>query len=128
MIPSVYGASKINEWETWVELKKSRQDIRFTAGWPDLSAKGVSNHPDNCKIFWLHDFADIHQADYVLVLPPRDGVLRGALVEVGYGIACGKHIVLTGDCPDYGTWQFHPMVTKVASIDEALTFIKGDWK
>lgn len=127
-LPKVYGASKVNEHMTWIRLRNLEHRIKWTARWPDFSFAKIPDSPFNAEIFWLYDFADIAAADYVLVLPPRDGVLRGALVEVGYGIALGKTIVLVGDCPDYGTWQHHHSVYKFELLEAALNFIKGAFR
>jgi hypothetical protein len=35
------------------------------------------------------------------------------------GIAYGKHVIVVGDHPDYGTWQYHPQVHRAKDLTEA---------
>lgn len=75
-------------------------------------------------IFWSIDEVDVRRADFVVVCPSERN-LRGALVEVGIGIACGKTIILIGNCVSYGTWQYHPLIKKADNLIHAINCILG---
>lgn len=120
--PRVYTASKLGQAPRWRDLIAERPDIEFTARWPH-SHIDVPDTPDFASAFWLEDEQDVRRANAVLVYAEGDEHLRGALVEAGMGIAFRKHVVVVGEHPDYGTWQYHPSVYRVESIDAALDLI-----
>lgn len=125
--PIVYGASKLQFAPLWLSLHEKEPDIYWIARWPTIEGH-VEDTPENAKTFWLHDIADVQKCDYVMCLPPPAGEqLRGALVEVGAALGLGKSVVLVGDDPAWATWQYHPLVQKVATVEEACKVIKGNW-
>jgi nucleoside 2-deoxyribosyltransferase len=126
--PKVYTASKLKHASMWRDLRSIwSSHVEFTARWPDLEDK-LSDDECFAREFWRHDIQDIARADCVLVYAEPGEHLRGALVEAGAGIALGKHVVLVGEHPDYGTWQYHPMVTKVDSLGWARAAIIGTFR
>lgn len=124
--PRVYGASKLAQAPVWRSLRTDRPGICWTNRWPDIEGQ-VPDTAEFARMFWLHDIADVQRADCVLVLAPESGTLRGALIEAGAALGLGKAVVLVGDCPDWGTWQYHPLVHKFDDLESALRFIVGDW-
>ncbi len=116
----VYGASKLSHSQMWIELRKRYPRIHFTARWPFFTGI-LEDTEEQAKHFWLDDEADIRQADCVIVYADSEAEkLRGALVEAGIAIGLGKKVFVVGEHPDYGTWQFHPLVVRVKSVEAAL--------
>jgi hypothetical protein len=124
----VYTASRLSQLDHWRQLIVDWPEVEFTARWV---RNGVTLHADRmatpeflCQA-WQENVEDVTDSDAVLVAPPGDGGhLRGALVEVGVGIALRKTIVVVGDCLDYGTWKHHPFVHKAASWNVARSILK----
>jgi nucleoside 2-deoxyribosyltransferase len=88
----------------------------------------VGKTPDDecfAKVFWQHDTEDVRECDVVLVYVEADDHLRGALIEAGMGIAFEKDIIVVGEHPDYGTWQFHPWVHRVKDLDSARILLRA---
>jgi nucleoside 2-deoxyribosyltransferase len=115
----VYTASKLNKKDLWIELARDWTEIQFTARWPVKHVGTVPDDPCFAKVFWVHDEEDVAAADVVLVYAEPEDKLKGALVEAGMAIATGKHVIVVGEHPDYGTWQYHPRVHRVKSLDDA---------
>lgn len=116
----VYTASKLCHAELWKKLRVLFPEVYFTARWPYLVGQ-IEDQPAQAEQFWQDDLADIARSDVVLVYTAgREEHLRGALVEAGMGIALGKIIMVIGDHPDYGTWQYHSSVYKYPTVEVAL--------
>lgn len=127
----VYTASKLKEGPRWRRLADEWPEIEVVARWPFLhvTSDGSPGWPDDCaahgSIFWTHDYEDVARSDVVLVYAAlADDVLRGALVEAGMGIAMGKTVIVVGANQGYGTWQFHPQVKRVATLDAARSLLR----
>lgn len=127
----IYTASKLKEGPRWRNLVDAWPEIDIVARWPFLhvTSDGAPGWPDDCaahgSIFWQHDYEDVAKCDVVLVFANLDeDVLRGALVEAGMGIAMGKTVIVVGSNPGYGTWQFHPQVKRVATLDAARSLLR----
>jgi len=121
----VYTASRLAHAPLLKALRHSYPSITWTARWPDLVGK-VDDSPENATWFWVQDEEDVRKADVVLVYGLDDDVLRGALVEAGMGIALGKRIICVGKSPSLGTWQYHPLVSRVAHLAEAFKLLE-EW-
>lgn len=103
-------------------------EIEVTSRWPFSHVDGDEPlWPEDCpahgSIFWSHDEEDVRKADVVLVFGHEDDVLRGALVEAGIGIGLGKRVIVVGINPAYGTWQFHPNVSRVKDMQTARSLL-----
>lgn len=126
----VYTASKLDCAPIWRALRDDHPEIDIVARWPFLhvGSKGDPEWPSDCaahgSIFWQHDFEDVARCDVVLVYGAETPVLRGALVEAGMGIALGKIVIVVGDNPSYGTWQYHTQCRRVASMGAALSLMR----
>jgi hypothetical protein len=53
-----------------------------------------------------------------VVFAEGDDHLRGALIEAGVAIALHKTVIVVGQHPDYGTWQWHSSVRRVRDFEE----------
>lgn len=116
----VYGASKLHHYRLWFQLKEEwAPEIDLIARWPKFHVEGVADTPENAKTFWIEDEEDVWRSDVVMVYATSVDVLRGALVEVGMGLALGKSVLAVGHNEGYGTWQYHPNVSWCGSLPEA---------
>lgn len=127
----VYTASKLKEGPRWVQLARDWPEIDIVARWPfsHVSVDGEPSWPGDCaahgSIFWQHDHDDVARADVILAFAEKDeDVLRGALVEAGMAIALKKIVIVVGANPSYGTWQFHPSVKRVATLEDARSLLR----
>lgn len=115
----VYTASKLDHAERWKKLRAEWPEVHFTARWPFFVGQ-IADDGYNATQFWQDDHADVQRADVILVFAEKpEEKLRGALVEAGMGIAAGKKVIVIGEHPDYSTWQFHPLVTRLSSLERA---------
>lgn len=118
----IYCASKLHHAEKWRQLERQWPKFEFTARWIHMSNFDEST-PKVCSDGWLVDEEDVRKCDVVMVYAYKNEELRGALVEAGMGIGMGKAILLVGESPSFGTWQFHPQVFKVQDLDAAHTVL-----
>lgn len=120
MLIKVYCASKLHHAELWKRLYDEWNDVmEIVARWPFAHVNTVPDTAHYAKIFWQQDHEDVVKADVVLIYAEPDDKLRGALVEAGMAIALGKQVIVVGEHPDYGTWQYHPLVNRVPDIESA---------
>jgi hypothetical protein len=115
----VYTASKISTAALWRELDRSWPHVHFHARWLKHNFKGTTDRQEYARAFWREDEIDVQCADTLIVYAKEGEHLQGALVEVGMAIAFGVPVIAVGDHPDYSTWQFHPLVTRVADLKAA---------
>lgn len=118
----VYTASKLHHAEMCRTLQMD--GVEFTARWPRLHVGTVPDSPKYAKIFWIHDEQDVRASDVVLVYAEKSDRLRGALVEAGMAIALGKDVIVVGEHPDFGTWQYHPQVHKARDMKQAALLLR----
>ncbi len=121
----VYTASKLKHAAKWRALCAATPHIQAHARWLKHTAMGTPDTADNAAEFWLQDEQDVRDADACLVFAEGDDHLRGALVEAGIAIATGVPVVVVGEHADYGTWQYHPGVTRMPDMASALAFLKA---
>lgn len=119
----VYTASKLAQADRWKRLVDEWPEVHFVARWPGYVGV-VPDEPDQAEVFWQHDIEDVTSADAVLVYAEAGEHLRGALVEAGAAIALGKPVIVVGTHADYGTWQYHPLVHRVADLDGARELLQ----
>lgn len=120
----VYTASKLRHGSKWRALCHVTRHVQFHARWLKHNLIGTPDDPEVAKEFWLEDEQDVRDADAVIVYAEEGDHLRGALVEAGIAIACGVPVIVIGDHPDYGTWQYHPGVIRAPDIDKALVYLR----
>lgn len=114
----VYTASKLPHAPKWLDLRHAWTEIQFTARWPDLVGL-IPDQEEAARVFWLQDIQDVRTADVVMVYAEHDDHLRGALVEAGAALAFGLRVLVVGQHPDYGTWQYHPGVHHANDLTHA---------
>lgn len=119
----VYTASKLSMAEEWRQLEKEWPHVIFHARWLRHNYLGTPDLPQYAARFWLEDELDIKASDAVLIYAKPGEVLKGALVEAGIAIAARVPILVVGHNGSYGTWQFHPGVTRVASLHDARDWL-----
>lgn len=130
-MPRIYVATKLHHAAQFRKLRLAWNSIglHIISRWLDMEhvetgATGALPD-DDYKLFWLIDEADVRSCDVVLVYgEPKDN-LRGALVEAGIGIGCGKLILAVGENENFGTWQHHPQVIRIATLEHAKTMLKN---
>lgn len=122
----VYTAGKIPDGPMFMRLRDEWPEIEFTARWPFQLAAGLPDEPAFAKVFWEQDQEDVEDSNAILVyIPNQTDRARGALVEVGIAIANQIPVVLVGDHPDYGTWQYHALVHRVVDLKQARMLLKA---
>ena len=122
----IYIASKFAHGKRWRALELEWEEFYFTSRWPTLYHDSVPDEGVFTKIGWIHDIEDVTRADVVLVYggDQDDDHLRGALVEAGAALALGKMVVVVGSNPDFGTWQHHPNVHPVGTLEAARILLR----
>lgn len=121
----VYLASKLHHAELALELREKWPTLHFTARWPLMHGK-IPDEPRWAGQFWQDDFDDIWRANVLVLWAEPQDKLRGALVEAGIAIALRKQVVVAGEHPDFGTWQYHPFVVRQPSLDLALAYCRDN--
>lgn len=119
----IYTASKISDAHLWHKFCASNPNFIFHARWLKHNKMKTPDTAEFAPDFWLQDEQDVKHSDAVLVLGQEGQHLRGALVEVGIALAWGIPVIIIGDHPDYGTWQFHPGVRKVKDFEGAFAVL-----
>lgn len=119
----VYTASKLHHADKWRQLCASNTSVQCHARWLKHIAMGTPDTAEHAAEFWLQDEQDVCDADAVLVFAEGDDRIRGALVEAGMAIAYDIPVIVVGEHQDYGTWQYHPGVTRAADLDDALRIL-----
>jgi len=102
--PKIYLASKLHHADVAKKLILDFPNITFTNRWQFFEGE-VPDTREHAKNFWENDFDDVDAADCVIVYGQKDDILKGALVEAGYGIAKGKLIICVGESSSFSTWQ-----------------------
>ena len=120
----VYTASKLSTAQMWRELHAAWPHVYFHARWLKHNAIGTPDLQAYAGRFWKEDEIDVRQADALLLYGLPGEHLRGALVEAGMAIAFQVPVIVVGEHPDYGTWQYHPGVHRVADLNAACAFLE----
>ena len=116
----VYTASKIALAPFWHQFAAECPEVFLCSRWLKHMAIGTADTPENAKHFWQEDFQDVAGCDLLLCYATEGQTLHGALVEVGVALALGKPVMVIGEHPSYGTWQWHPGVIRVPDIAGAM--------
>jgi nucleoside 2-deoxyribosyltransferase len=102
MVRSIYVAGASDEIETcraWM-ARLREAGLRVTSTWPEKIA--AEKTPDAGlsiimrRRYALGDFAEVDQADILWLIVPTRPHSKGAWIELGYAIAQGTHIVISG--------------------------------
>lgn len=121
----VYIASKLSYADRFRKYREQwkADGIDLHARWFDQAIHEDAASDEDFRIFWLVDEEDVKTSQAVIVYGEYADKLRGALVEAGIAIAHRILVIVIGDCPDYGTWQYHPMVVRAGTFEHAKQMI-----
>lgn len=126
MRPRLYVASKIENAGAIRGFREAWKEIEFTCRWIDMDQEEEGATPHDYQRFWLIDRADVARSDFLFLFATHTNQrLRGALVECGLAIAQGTPVIVMGEHPDYGSWQYHPLVKRLRTLDEVRYYISG---
>lgn len=126
----VYFASKTSHAQKWRDLDLNSKVLKVTSRWlkqvildngdiinksRDIGRQGkdIRDFAARC---WIEDQQDIQCADYLVLYAEAHEHLRGGLVEAGIAMEHGVPIIVIGQHPDYGSWQWHPQVMRLVSL------------
>ena len=115
----IYIASKMHHAERWRGLYDELPDVHICSHWPFLEPF-VHPSGENARKFWHDDVQDISDCHALIVYAEEGEKLRGALVEAGIAIGMGRPVIVVGEHPDFGTWSFHPKVSRATTLAEAV--------
>jgi nucleoside 2-deoxyribosyltransferase len=126
--PKVYLASKIRHAPALATFRaKWCADIMVTSRWLDMTHLeldgGMSQDPDLYSWCWAVDVTDVMQSNYLIVYGEPEDQLRGACVEAGVALGLGIPVFCVGLCPSFGSWQYHPQVTRTKTLDRTAEII-----
>lgn len=125
----IYAASRASIPERgamWRRLRDKGHNI--ISSWTDEDGEGASQDFDD---LWQRIVDEVTGADrLILYAEAGDFPLKGAFIEVGMALAANVpvFVVLPGivleprSLRPVGSWMHHPLVTRVATVSEAL-----DW-
>lgn len=123
MAIKIYLASKLHHVRRWQALRDEwAPEFEISSSWIDTYVE-ENDTPDLAPLFWDRNQDDIFMCDYLIIFAVVADELRGALVEAGMALAYGKKVIVVGDNEGFGTWQYHPDVTRVRTMDEAKTYL-----
>ena len=121
----IYGASKLDKVPLWTRLRLEWEAVHFVMRWPWEHVGVIEDTPQEARKFWVEDLEDVMKAQLVMVYGEPQDKLRGALVEAGMAIATGRKVLVVGEHPDYGTWQYHPSVYQACNLDAAYGLLRN---
>ena len=115
----VYGASLTKHAQMWIDwAEKHSEVVTLQSRWQAKFVAGATETPQDAREFWKEDEHDVEASDILIVYAADGDILRGALVEAGMAIALGTSVYIIGKSESYGTWQYHPSVTRIGSLTE----------
>lgn len=114
----IYTASKLKHAEWWRELRRTWDEFDWVARWPVDHCGNIPDTDTFARWFWMQDVEDVARCDVLVLFAEGDDHLRGGLVEAGVAIALHKTVIVVGQHKDYGTWQWHSSVRRVADFDQ----------
>lgn len=119
----VYTASKVFRANFWLSLEEKWPEIDFVARWRKFEPN-VPQKPEFARVFWQYDIEDVKKADLLLLLADPEDKLAGTIIEAGAALGADKPVILLGENEIFSTWQWHPLVFRPGSLDEARLLIK----
>ena len=121
--PKVYTASRLERQPLWRALTTDPDwdFIEWTAQWVGQKIDQEAEvSPEDYRALWSMDLYDVRRSDFLLLFG-EDG-LRGALVEAGCALGNGIRVLAIGLNADH-SWTYHPMVTRLPSLEEARYYL-----
>ena len=122
----VYCASPWRRASMWGTLKFPQINVVSTWHHREMldTVSDATALPEVCRAHWMLDFAEIRQADHLLVYAEHKDRPNGTLVEVGYALGHDMPVHLVGNFL-WGTWRYDPLVQHHATLREAVARISG---
>jgi nucleoside 2-deoxyribosyltransferase len=95
------SSAELERAQRWIDALRA-EGWTVTSDWPAVIASVGDANPRDASVadrrMWSHDdLRGVDNADVVWLLAPKVGTARGAYFELGYAMACGKHIISSGD-------------------------------
>lgn len=122
----VYVASQVTHAPHWRRIRDEKlwgPNIHINSRWLDEQDLGNEDKltPTFLAEVWERNLHDVGSADVLVCYADtgRNDSLRGALVEAGAALSWNIPIIAVGPdtddakSPRFGSWQFHPKVTRV---------------
>lgn len=130
--PSIYSASKIWHNTKWTNLR-DQWGFNIIARWINLPCGEEGNQtgakiltPEEKTVLWVECQEDVCNADMTVVYAEKGNEQRGALVEMGMALGCGRPIYVIGTCPSFEVanhsdvaFMHHPLVKRVSTRQNA---------
>lgn len=118
----VYFASNTENAALIEALSEVSPFFHVTSRWPKMIRLGFACSGDNgtARKCWDFDEQDIAASDYLFLWARKGQSLRGAICEAGMAIAYKKPVILSGDHPAFGTWQFHKQCIRTKTLYAGL--------
>lgn len=117
MSKGIYIASKAKHGPRWVALRGAGAPI--TSTWIDEHEEGATT---DWSDLWDRCIAEASSAAVMVVYVEPGEVHKGSLVELGAALHAGVPVLWVG--PEYSTAPRHRLVTKVSSIDLAMSLAR----
>ena len=102
----------------------------ITADWTKhKNVKPYNEHPDDAGAYAIEDLEGVLNADvFIYITSPEVGA--GLSAELGAALAShartgSPKIFVVGDYAATNAFNYHPLVTRVADIDETLLLLKS---
>lgn len=121
--PSIYTASKLWHAPKWRELRE--RGVNVQASWIDFPERPATD--DERLRLWVFCAREAAAADFMIFYAEPGEVHKGALVEAGGALSCGKVVIQVGTCGSLTAgdgsdvaFTRHPNWRVAASIDDAL--------
>lgn len=106
----VAGTRHTPDTLTVVETLRGAQ-VPVTSRWHDQPPGDIAGTQEARETCAMANYADLDNANVVVVVPCPTHHLRGAHTEVGYALGKGKPVVVVGKSGDLNTMTEHPNVT-----------------
>src|SRR5882672_6141893 len=122
--PRIYCASPLTRAKMWrVGIIPDTIEVVSTWHKDDLYEPDIP--PDASASHWALNFAEMRQADGLLVYAERNDRPNGTLVEIGYCLAHEMAVHIVGNFA-WGSWRYDPLITHHATLRDAVAFIVGE--
>ena len=112
----IYAASKVKHAPMWRELRAMGWPIIST--WIDEAGEGESGDLSDLAHRCI---AEASSADVLLLYCEPGEVQKGAMIEVGAALACGRRVISVGECDTTSkTFIHHARWLQSQTISDAL--------
>lgn len=128
----IYFASKTSHATKWRSIDLESPTIKVSGRWVkqvllDNGDLLQNNHDRHMAArCWVEDREDIQCSDYLVLYAEPSEHLRGGLVEAGIAIEHGVPVICIGNHPDYGSWQWHPQIMRLQSLEHLEAWAKRE--